>query len=82
MTLELTYRCVEKCVHCYIDDAKPFCAKDELTLDDYKNFLRQAREMGCVKVLLTGGEVLLRKDFCDIAEFAVAQGFIVDIYTT
>ena len=82
MTVELTYRCVEKCVHCYIENAKPFCEKDELTFNDYKNFLRQAREMGCVKVLLTGGEVLLRKDFCDIAEFAVKQGFIVDIYTT
>ena len=81
ITVELTYRCVEKCVHCYIDDDKTFCSKDKLNWDDYKNLLCQARKMGCVKVLLIGGEVLLRKDFCDIAEFAVKQGFIVDIYT-
>ena len=43
MTFELTYRCVERCIHCYIDDAPKFCAEDELTLDEYKNILRQAR---------------------------------------
>ncbi|MBQ4403879.1 MAG: radical SAM protein [Selenomonadaceae bacterium] len=82
MTFELTYRCVEKCIHCYIDDAPKFCAKDELTLDEYKNILRQAREMGCVQILFTGGEVLLRPDLCDIVEEAVKLGFIVDVYTT
>ena len=33
---ELTYRCVEKCIHCYIDDAPKFCAAEELTLDEYR----------------------------------------------
>lgn len=82
ITLELTYRCVEKCIHCYIDDAPKFCAKDELTLNEYKNILKQARELGCVNVLFTGGEVLLRPDLCDIVEYAVNLGFIVNIYTT
>lgn len=82
MSLELTYRCVEKCIHCYIDDASKFCAANELTLDEYKNILRQARQMGCARILLTGGEVLLRKDFCDIAEYATSLGLIVEVYTT
>lgn len=82
ISFELTYRCVEKCIHCYIDDAPKFCAADELTLDEYKDILRQAREMGCVNVLFTGGEVLLRLDLCDIVEYAVKLGFIVNIYTT
>ncbi len=82
ISFELTYRCVEKCIHCYIDDAPKFCAADELTLDEYKDILRQAREMGCVNVLFTGGEVLLRPDLCDIVESAVKLGFIVNIYTT
>lgn len=82
LSLELTYRCVEKCVHCYIDDAPSSCVKDELTMDEIKRILKQAHKMGCVKILLTGGEVLLRKDFLDIAEYAVGLGFIVDVYTT
>lgn len=82
LCFELTYRCVEKCIHCYIDDAPKFCAEDELTLAEYKNILRQARDMGCVSILFTGGEVLIRPDFCDIVEEAVNLGFIVNIYTT
>lgn len=82
VSLELTYRCVEKCIHCYIDDAPKFCAENELTLDEYKNILRQLRELGCVNILITGGEVLLRKDLCDIVEYAVSLGFIVNVYTT
>ena len=82
LTLELTYRCVEKCIHCYIDDSAPICTDNELTLNEYKNILLQAKEMGCVNVLLTGGEVLLKKDFCDIAEYAASLGFIVNVYTT
>lgn len=82
MSLELTYRCVEKCIHCYIDDTPKFCATKELTLDEYKNILRQARQMGCVRILLTGGEVLLHKNFCDIAEYATSLGLIVEVYTT
>ena len=41
MSLELTYRCVEKCIHCYIDDAPKFCAANELIFEEYKNILRQ-----------------------------------------
>lgn len=82
MTFELTYRCVERCIHCYIDDAPKFCAADELTTDEYKDILRQARELGCVQILLTGGEVLLRTDLCDIVEAAVKLGLIVNVYTT
>lgn len=82
LCVELTYRCVEKCIHCYIDDAAPDCARDELSLEEYREILKQARDLGCVKILLTGGEVLLRRDFCDIVEHAVSLGLIVDVYTT
>ena len=82
VSIELTYRCVEKCIHCYIDDAPKFCAADELTLDEYKNILNQLRELGCVNILFTGGEILLRPDLCDIVEYAVELGFIVNLYTT
>lgn len=80
--IELTYRCMERCIHCYIDDAPKFCAADELTTDEWKNILRQVRELGCVRILLTGGEVLLRPDLCDIAEYATSLGLIVNIFTT
>ena len=80
--LELTWRCVEKCIHCYIDDGSEFCVQDELSFDEYIDILRQARALGCINILFTGGEVLLRPDLCDIVDEAIRLGFIVNIYTT
>lgn len=76
--LEMTYRCNEKCIHCYIDDPK---FEKELTLDDYKNIINQVAEMGCINVLLTGGEVSLHPHFIEVAEYAAGKGMLVDIYT-
>lgn len=79
LTLELTYRCNERCIHCYVDD--DVCRERELTLAEYRRVLDEAHALGCMNVLLTGGEVTMRSDYIDIAEYAVNQGFCVDIYT-
>ena len=79
-TLELTYRCSERCIHCYVDDC-PTAARQELTAAEYKAILEQLKELGCIRLLLTGGEVCLRKDLTEIAAMAVSMGFLVDIYT-
>lgn len=79
-SLELTYRCSERCIHCYVDDcgASP---EPELSYEEYKDVLHQLKELGCIRLLLTGGEVCLRKDFIDITRYAVSLGFLVDVYT-
>lgn len=78
--LELTYRCNEKCVHCYVDDA-PVDDNKELTFQDYKNILEQLREMGCSQVLITGGEPTLKDCFLDVCKYAKKLGLILNIYT-
>lgn len=77
--LELTYRCNERCIHCYIDD--PSRAAQELRFEDYRRGLDELRDMGCMSVLLTGGEPTLHPDFLKIAEYAREKRFLVDIYT-
>lgn len=77
--LELTYRCNEKCIHCYVDNFTP--DQKELSLSEYKSFLLEVRKMGCLSVLLTGGEVCMKHEWLDIAEFASSIGMLVDIYT-
>jgi len=37
--------------------------------------------MGVLKVLLTGGEVLLRQDFSDIYTHMKKKGFLVSVFT-
>ena len=77
--LELTYRCNERCVHCYVDD--PDRSKEELTTDEWKGVVDQLRAMGCISLLLTGGEVCVKEGFIDIARYASEKGMLVDIYS-
>lgn len=77
--LELTYRCNEKCIHCYVDDRES--GGGELSFSDYRTLLDDIRELGCMGVLLTGGEPTLHRDFFEIAFYAKRIGLMVDIYT-
>ncbi len=79
VSLELTYRCNERCIHCYIDEHPSPTL--ELSTEEYKNLLREIREMGCMMLHLTGGEVTLRRDFLAIVEYAAGLGFCIDVYT-
>lgn len=77
--LELTYRCNEKCIHCYVDT--PYDCGNELSTEEIKNVIKQLKELGCMGVLLTGGEATLRKDFFEIAEYVKQMGMLFDVYT-
>ena len=77
--VELTYRCNERCIHCYIDDGKP--TRPELRLADYVKIFDQLKECGCSSVLITGGEPTLHPDFLEIVRYAKKVGLLVDIYT-
>lgn len=77
--LELTYRCNEKCIHCYVDT--PYDSGEELTTAEFKDVVTQLKELGCMGVLLTGGEATLREDFFEIAEHIKASGMLFDVYT-
>lgn len=77
--LELTYRCNEKCIHCYVD--APYDSSVELSTAEYRDVIDQLKELGCMGILLTGGEATLRSDFFEIAEYIKSQGILFDIYT-
>lgn len=78
--LELTYRCNERCRHCYVGDENKSHA-GELTLDEYRTVLDDLRRMGTLHLTLTGGDVAMREDFLDILRCATEKGFAVSIYT-
>ncbi|MFC1886903.1 radical SAM protein, partial [Thermodesulfobacteriota bacterium] len=76
-SMELTYRCNNKCVMCY----QPETCSEELTTEEIENILTQLAEHGCLYLTFTGGEPLLRQDFWQIAEFARAKSFAVNLLT-
>jgi radical SAM protein with 4Fe4S-binding SPASM domain len=75
--LDVTYRCNERCVHCYLDHDD----HGELTTAEIKNILDQLAEAGTFFLTLSGGEVLMRRDFFEILEYARGLMFNVRIKT-
>lgn len=83
LDIELTERCPNNCIHCYInlpaDDLE--AKKKELTTDQIKCILKEAVSLGCISVRFTGGEPLLREDFEELYIFARKQGLKVLLFT-
>ena len=82
-TLELTARCNNDCTHCYINlpagdlDAR----RKELTLAEITDIARQAKDLGTLWCLVSGGEPLLRPDFFDIYMALKKQGLLISLFT-
>ena len=66
-TLFLTTHCNLECSYCYVKRGA------ELPLTFWKECLRQLCQLKCMHVTLTGGEPLIRKDFCEILESVTAN---------
>ena len=80
---EITDRCNLGCVHCYINQAagNKSVKESELTTIQVKRILDEMVENGCLYLLLTGGEILLRPDFEEIYRHAKKCGFIINLFT-
>src|SRR6266568_8946927 len=75
--LDVTYRCNERCVHCYLDHDD----HGEMTTAEIKDVLDQLAEAGVFFITFSGGEVLMRRDFFEIVEYARHLMFNVKIKT-
>ncbi|MGC2818545.1 MAG: radical SAM protein [Candidatus Sulfotelmatobacter sp.] len=75
--LDLTYRCNEQCVHCYLDHDD----HGEMTTVEIKRLLSEMAGAGVFILTLSGGEIFLRKDFFDILEHARSLTFCVKLKT-
>jgi len=79
---ELTYRCNQRCSHCYLDTLPPSArVPDELTTAECLDVLDQLAAAGALNLTLSGGEALLRPDFFTIARQARARHFLLRLFT-
>src|SRR5215467_2531476 len=60
--LDLTYRCNERCIHCYLDHED----HGELSTSECVDILEQLAQSKTLFLTFSGGEIFLRRDFEEI----------------
>lgn len=76
--IELTHRCNLRCCHCYLPSKD---SPGELSAGQFKELLDQMADAGTLFITFSGGEVLLRDDFFEIAAYARKRHFSIRIFT-
>ncbi len=68
--IDLTYRCNNRCRHCWLRIPADSPEKnEEMSFDNIRRIIDEARSMGCRKWGISGGEPMLRPDFADIFDY-------------
>jgi AdoMet-dependent heme synthase len=75
--IDLTYRCNERCIHCYLDHHD----HGEMTTAEIKDLFDQMADAGVFYLTISGGEILMRRDFFDILEHARMRTFAIKLKT-
>ena len=73
--LDLTSRCTEKCVHCYVPRDRHFMMDTDVAMRVIDEF----REMGGLSITLSGGECMLHPDFKRILAYAREKDLTVSV---
>lgn len=76
--LEVTRRCNEKCLHCYIPQEQRSNG-DFVKLADAKRYINQAKELGIWELTITGGEPFLHPQINEILKYAREKDVIIVI---
>jgi radical SAM protein with 4Fe4S-binding SPASM domain len=79
----LTERCNLGCVHCFIHDpSQDRMLRDrELGTEQWFKIFDQLAAAGCLWMLWTGGEILVRRDFVELYRYAKRKGFLITLFT-
>lgn len=83
-TFELSPVCNFSCKMCYVRKTRKEVEESPrkiLTLDDWRRIAKEARDVGMLYLLLTGGEPLLWPDFWTLYEELIDMGFLISINT-
>ncbi len=80
--VEITRRCNLRCVHCYLGAERlPTPGVAELDTSTWLDLIDAIVAAGCINLVFTGGEPLLRPDFAAIYTRAQRSGLRVTLFT-
>lgn len=78
LQFELSSRCNERCIHCYIPNEKKNHGFDMPT-EKVKSILDEFAEMGGIHVTLSGGEAFMHKDLMEIVRYCRKKDLKISI---
>lgn len=78
LQFELSSRCNERCIHCYIPNEKKNTGF-EMPVEKVKSILDEFAEMGGIHVTLSGGEAFLHKDLLEICRYCRKKDLKISI---
>lgn len=74
---EITQKCNWNCKFCYQDEH----ITEILGTDEIKKVLDDLSDLGTLKLIITGGEPLVRRDLFEIAYYAKSKGMVLCLYS-
>jgi len=74
--IEITSKCNERCVHCYIPHDNKV---SDIEPDLFYDVLKQCKEMKLLHLTLSGGEPMMHKNFCDFLRRCKECDFSVNV---
>ena len=79
MEIEFSLRCNFRCPYCYVPQEKQF--KDELSPEEIRDVILQAKALGAGKIIVLGGEPSIYPHTPALIRFMRANGLAVEIFT-
>lgn len=74
--IEITSKCNERCIHCYIPHENKI---NHIDPDIFYDVLKQCKDMRVLHLTLSGGEPMLHKNFCDFLRKCRGYDFSVNV---
>ena len=79
MEVEFSRRCNFNCVYCYAKDESEF--EGELTEEEIRDMILQAKALGARKIIVLGGEPMVYPKIMEMLEFIRSEGLQVELFT-
>lgn len=79
MEIEFSRECNFRCAYCYVEDRT--AAAGELSRQEIKEVILQARELGARKIIILGGEPSIYPHLVEMLRFLGALGLSVELFT-
>ena len=79
MEIEFSRACNFRCAYCYLADRT--AGVDELSREEIKNVILQAKELGARKIIILGGEPSIYPHLIEMLRFLGSLGLEIEIFT-